>query len=243
MQTGIESLFNTPKGKIIVALDGISTIHEAEVLIEKTSPFVGWYKAGLESIIGFGSRVMIDLIKSHGAHVFLDGKFHDIPQTVTNASGKAGMQHAHMIDVHCSNGVKAMSAALKENASSIILGITVLTSHTEEECVHIFGGGINETVLKFARDAKDAGLHGIVCSPKELEMLALYPELSSLLKITPGIQPNFMPKNDQERVMIPAEAIKLGATALVIGRAITKATNPGDAAKRIMEEIGEAIVA
>lgn len=241
MHTSTSNLFGTAKDKLILAIDNVKTIHEAEDLIEKTSPYVGWYKAGLETIIAFGSKTMIDLIRSYGGKSFLDGKFHDIPNTVGNASGKIALQHADMMDLHCCNGITAMKAAVEKNISSIILGITVLTSHSEEECRHIFGTGINEKVLQFAYDAKEAGLHGVVCSPKELTLLSGYPELNNLFKITPGIQPEFMQKNDQKRVMTPAGAIKCGATALVIGRAITESDKPKEAARMIVEEISEAM--
>lgn len=235
--------FSTPQDKLIIALDNVNSLSEVHKLIEVTSPYASWYKAGLETLTAFGSNKMARIIKSHGRKLMNDGKYHDIPNTVGNATGKLSSLYAEMMTLHCCNGIRALKEAVAKKGDIITLGVTVLTSHSEEECQDIFGGSVNDTVLKFARYALEAGLDGIVCSAKDLEMLSEYPEFGSLYKITPGIQPVSMAGNDQRRTKTPAEAIKLGASALVVGRAITGSKNPGEAAKMIMEEIGEAMVA
>lgn len=241
MSKTLPSPFETPKNKLIIALDNIESIRKMRSLIEVTSPYAGWYKVGLETITAFGANLVIDVVKSFNAKVFSDVKFHDIPNTVAKATGKLGAFNSDMFNVHCSNGVTAMKAAAEKKGDSLILGVTVLTSHTDEECIHIFGDTVENKVLKFASDAVIAGLDGIVCSSKELQMLSKYDRFDKLYKITPGIQPAGMIKNDQQRVMTPAEAIKLGASALVIGRAITESENSRNTAKMILEEITEAM--
>ncbi len=242
MQPNLPGPFTSPKDKIIIALDNVKSIEDVKKLIEETSPHAGWFKVGLETITAFGSQTMVDFVQSCGAKCFYDAKFYDIPNTVGNASQKLNWSGVNMFDVHCSNGVVAMKKVVENKGSALVLGITVLTSFSEVECQHIFGDTIKNTVLKFAHDAVEAGLDGIVSSPKELEFLSQYQRLAGLYKITPGIQPAGMKRNDQQRVTTPADAIKLGASALVIGRAITESDNPGEAAKMIFEEVGEAMV-
>ncbi len=122
------------------------------------------------------------------------------------------------------------------------LAVTVLTSLGEEDVLRIYGCSVEAAVLKFARDAATANMSGIVCSPKELEMLAQYPELKGLLRVTPGIRPAWHQKgDDQKRVMTPAEAIKAGADFLVIGRPIIEANNRKEAFNYTVEEVARAL--
>jgi len=146
-----------------------------------------------------------------------------------------------MFNVHASAGIEAMMSAVANKGQALVLAVTVLTSLEENNANLIFGGPSKARVLQFARDAKLAGCDGIICSPQELELLGKQKELGGLLKITPGVRPEWASAGDQKRIMTPAEAIKAGATALVIGRPITKPPteigSPVDAAKRIAEEI------
>jgi orotidine-5'-phosphate decarboxylase len=122
---------------------------------------------------------------------------------------------------------------------SLVLAVTVLTSLEENNAHLIFGGPSKAKVLQFARDAKLAGCNGIVCSPQELKLLGKQAELVSLLKVIPGIRSNDSPPDDQRRTMTAAEAVRAGADYLVIGRPITAAPDPVEAAKKFAAEIAE----
>jgi orotidine-5'-phosphate decarboxylase len=146
-----------------------------------------------------------------------------------------------MFNVHASCGLDSIKAAADNKGSSLLLVVTVLTSISETESTQIFGAPPHEKVIQFARNAKEAGADGIICSAQELELLAQLPDLRDLLKVTPGIRPSWAEANDQKRILTPAQAMSLGATHLVIGRPITTPPRgigtPVDAAKKILEEI------
>jgi len=146
-----------------------------------------------------------------------------------------------MFNVHASAGIEALMAAVDNKRDSLVLAVTVLTSIEENNANLIFGGPIKAKVLQFALDAKLAGCDGIICSPQELEFLSEQKELKDLMKITPGVRPDWAVVGDQKRVLTPADAIRSGATALVIGRPITKPPKEiggrVEAVKRILEEI------
>lgn len=235
------NLFKSSKDKLIIAIDNVSSFEEAENLIKETVEFCSWYKIGLEVNTNFGSQKMIELVHKYGAKVFYDGKFHDIPNTVGKAVSKLSNYNVEMLTIHASNGADSMVKAVENKGGSLVLGVTVLTSHNEEACNHLFGKSVNEKVLEFAQDVLNAGCDGIVCSPQELLMLGKYPELNQLVKITPGIHPEWMQKNDQNRTMTPKEAILNGATAIVVGRAITGQENKHESARLVLKEIEDAI--
>ncbi|GMQ94918.1 MAG: orotidine-5'-phosphate decarboxylase [Patescibacteria group bacterium] len=228
------------KDKIIVALD-VSSLDEVKSLVKELAPNVGYFKVGLQLLTAAGAPQVVGLLHGLGGKVFLDGKFNDIPNTVGEASAAAAKLGVAMFNVHASAGIKAMKAAVQNKGSSQVLAVTVLTSLGEDSTRLIFGSSSKAKVLQFARDAKIAGMDGIICSSQELEFLGKHEELASLLKVTPGIRPEWAAKGDQKRISTPAEAIKAGATTLVIGRPITKPPQevgmPADAAKRIALEI------
>lgn len=243
------------KDKIIVPLDVDSPIKAIE-LVRQLTPFVGGFKVGLEfitamlvSIItapdGLLSDVKVamiqELFRRMSGKIFWDGKFHDIPNTVGAATKALGPLGVKMFNVHASAGEEAIKAAVANKGNSEVLGVTVLTSIDPASCQSIFGCEPGDKVLQFAKMLKKAGAQGIICSPKELELLGKEKELEGMLRITPGVRPVWAAVGDQKRVMTPAEAIKAGATALVIGRPITNPPaeigTPVDAAKRIAEEI------
>jgi orotidine-5'-phosphate decarboxylase len=150
-----------------------------------------------------------------------------------------------MFNVHASCGVEAMKAAVANKGMSKVLAVTVLTSLSDEECISVFGKASQQKVLEFANMAKDAGVDGLICSPKEVPLLRSRPELKDLLLVTPGVRPEWAAAGDQKRVMTPGEAIKAGSDYLVIGRPITKPpenkfSSPVEAAIAIAEEIGKA---
>ncbi len=228
------------KDRIIVALD-VSSLDKAKSLVEALAPHVGCFKVGLELLTAVGAPQVVEFVHSLGGQVFYDGKFDDIPNTIGGATKVVAGLNVKMFNVHASAGIEAMMSAVANKGQSLVLAVTVLTSLEENNAHLIFGNPSKAKVLQLARDAKLAGCDGIICSPQELELLGKQKELGSLMKITPGVRPEWASAGDQKRIMTPAEAIKAGATALVIGRPITKPPTeigtPEDAAKKIAEEI------
>lgn len=228
------------KDRIIVALD-VDNLDKAKSLVESLAPYVGCFKVGLELVTAVGAPQVVDFVHSLGGQVFYDGKFDDIPNTIGGATKAVAGLNVKMLNVHASAGIEAMMAAVANKGQSFVLAVTVLTSLEENNAHLIFGGPSKAKVLQYARDAKLAGCDGVICSPQELELLGKQKELGNFMKVTPGVRPEWAAVGDQKRIMTPAEAIKAGATALVIGRPITKPPteigSPIDAAKRIAEEI------
>ncbi|MFA6295067.1 MAG: orotidine-5'-phosphate decarboxylase [Candidatus Paceibacterota bacterium] len=230
--------------RIIVALD-VSTLDEAKALIETLASHVGCFKVGLQLITSVGTPQVVEFIHKLGGKVFLDGKFNDIPNTIGEAATAASKLGVAMFNVHASSGIEAMIAAVKNKGNSQVLAVTVLTSLEENNINLIFGSPSKAKVLQFARDAKLAGVDGIICSPQEIELLGKQKELEGLSKVVPGVRPSWAAVGDQKRIMTPGDAIAAGATKLVIGRPITKPPteigNSVDAVKRIAEEIAAAL--
>lgn len=228
------------KENIIFALDADS-LAKVTPYIEALSPFVGIFKVGLELLTAQGAPTVINHIHRLGGQVFFDGKFDDIPHTVGAASRMVSGMGVKMFNVHASCGMDSIKAAADNKGGSLLLVVTVLTSTSDEESKRIFGASAHEKVIQFAQDAKAAGADGIICSPQELELLAQLPDLREMLKVTPGVRPDWSEANDQKRTLTPAQAIKMGSTHLVIGRPISNPPRgigtPVDAAKKILEEI------
>lgn len=229
---------------IIVALD-IPEAEGALRLAESLAGSVGAFKIGKELFVSAGPDV-VRKIRATGASVFLDLKFHDIPNTVAKAVASATRLDVQMLTIHTS-GAGAMMAAAEKAAQEtaiecsteppLVLGVTVLTSMDETELSQI---GIDippaEQVERLAKLAADSGLRGLVCSPLEIERLrAVLPAHVQL--VTPGIRPADSQAGDQKRIMTPKDAMNAGANWLVIGRPITQAENPRDAAKAILDSL------
>ncbi len=230
------------KDRIIVALDTPSL--EATIpFIKQLSPYVSCFKIGLELMTSVGAPAAVRQIHDLGGSIFFDGKFNDIPNTIAGASRAVAALKVKMFDIHACTGVEGMRAAVENKGKSQVIAVTVLTSFEESGCQHVFGDTPQNKVLQFARDAKLAGVDGIVCSPQELKWLAQEPSLKGMTFITPGIRPTWAGKGDQKRILTPKEAIALGATHLVIGRPITQPPpeigSPVDAVKAIWKEIEE----
>lgn len=224
--------------RIVIPLDGMTKKSALEVAVKLAGKVWGFKANDLLIECGVG---IIEELKQFG-NVFADPKLHDIPNTVANSMKKLAIVGADLVTVHASGGVEMMRAAVDVAGDSKVLAVTVLTSLDEDTAHLTFGNPIKATVLQFARNASLAGVFGVVCSPKELEILSKQPELQSLAKITPGIRPEwYQVDDDQKRTMTPAEAAKLGATLLVIGRPILKAKDPVEAAEKTAREIEEAI--
>ncbi|GAB4297759.1 MAG: orotidine-5'-phosphate decarboxylase [Myxococcota bacterium] len=235
-------------GRIIVAMD-VPSLSAAVSLAEKLLGRVGCLKVGKELFTASGMEVVTELC-GMGLPVFLDLKFHDIPQTVMGAARSAGRLGVAMFTVHSSGGAEMVAQAVKGAAEGareggqkppLVLAVTVLTSIDQKIYNEIgFSGSLEEGVRRLAKLAKGAGAGGIVCSPNEIEIVR--ESVGERLKIvTPGVRPQGSEKGDQKRTMTPAEAIRKGADFLVIGRPITKAGDPQAAVEEIAEEIATAL--
>jgi orotidine-5'-phosphate decarboxylase len=215
--------------KVVVALD-FDNKDDALAFVDKIQPNDCRLKVGKEMFTYFGPEFVKELT-SRGFDVFLDLKFHDIPNTVAKAVTAAAELGVWMVNVHASGGsemmIKAKQALEKYgDKAPLLIAVTVLTSMGEED---LLGLGITkspaEQVMALAKLTKKAGLDGVVCSAWEAESLKT--NLGSDFKlITPGIRPAGTPSDDQKRIMTPAEAMGVGVDYLVIGRPITKAENP-----------------
>ncbi|MFZ0827459.1 MAG: orotidine-5'-phosphate decarboxylase [Verrucomicrobiia bacterium] len=229
---------------IIVALD-VPTTEAALKLAAQVAPAVGAFKIGKELFIAAGPDI-VRRIRATGAAVFLDLKFHDIPNTVARAVASAIRLDVQMLTVHTSGGGEMMRAAEKsaqDTAKSLgqplplVLGVTVLTSSNHETLAEIgCEADTEKQVLRLARLAVNAGLRGLVCSP--LEIVALRKILPTQVQlVTPGIRTGAEKADDQKRTLSPREAIAAGANWLVIGRPIYAAENPRAAAEQILASL------
>jgi orotidine-5'-phosphate decarboxylase len=228
--------------KIIVALD-VKTEKEALALVKKLKGRAGVFKVGKELFTALGPGI-VKKIQKLGGKVFLDLKFHDIPNTVAKAVAQAAKLGVYMMTVHASGGPAMMQAAAraakengKKGCAPIILGVTILTSLDDKELKKIgFKYNSEQMVLRLAKLAKEAGLGGIVSSPKEVKKLRKALGKDMVL-VTPGIRPLWSAAGDQKRIMTPKDAVKAGADFMVIGRPITAHKNPAEAALLIAREI------
>ena len=230
--------------KIILAIDGLN-IYQAKVLLDRC-PNIKWIKVGLELFTREGPNV-IKILKDLNKKIFLDLKFHDIPNTMSAACYEVSKLGVDIISVHASAGSKALIAsknATLEGAklanvnSPYLVGITVLTSLSSEEFQNDLDrkNSIEENVVRLAKLSFDNGLDGCVCSPWEAKILrSIYKNNFEL--ITPGIRTKVQNKDDQKRIMTPHEAIKNGASKLVVGRSISKAKDPNKAFLDICDTI------
>ena len=228
-----------PQDKIIIALDVPDTDGALRLLDALGTPAL--CKIGLELFSAQGPSV-VKSVQSRGCSVFLDLKFHDIPNTVAHAVRSAADLGVSMTTLHASGGPVMLEAAAKAAAASgnsdlLLLAVTVLTSM---DAAQLSAAGISvepkEQVLRLAGLASGAGIGGIVCSP--LEVTAIRESLGNKLRIvTPGVRPTWAAAGDQKRVMTPSEAVAAGADWLVIGRPITAAESPKEAYAKVVEEL------
>ncbi|MBU1146821.1 MAG: orotidine-5'-phosphate decarboxylase [Candidatus Omnitrophica bacterium] len=219
------------KEKIIIALD-VSTIKELERLLDILSPHIRIFKVGMELFYSCGPKV-IDVIKKYDKEIFLDLKFHDIPNTVKNSARVATRLGVFMFNVHASGGSEMMKAAVEgaeEESEKLgidrprILGVTVLTSIAD---------ATEAQVLSLAKSAKASSLDGVVASPQETAKIRKESGQDFLI-VTPGIRPEGSEKQDQKRTATPKQAFSSGADYIVIGRPITKAKDPAKALQDIV---------
>lgn len=236
-----------PRERIIVAVD-VDTCDKAVRMVEELRGEVGAFKVGLELVHAAGLGVFEQLMRAGATRIFYDCKLHDIPNTVAGAMRAIGRYGFWMTNVHASGGgrmIAAAAGALKEGSAvagvnpPILLGVTLLTSISEEELaaeLHV-PLGPQDYVARMARLTQASGGNGVVASPHEIEVVreACGPDF---VIVTPGVRPAGVDAGDQRRVMTPGEAVRRGADYLVIGRAISGAPDPVEAAKRIADKIG-----
>lgn len=237
------------KDKIILALD-VPTADEARAHIETFRDEVGAFKIGLQLFTAAGASFVREVMAS-GARVFLDLKFHDIPNTVAGASIEAARLGVWMFNIHALGGGEMMRATVekvgevcdKENiARPKMIAVTVLTSANEDTLRET---GIDSAptvqVLKLAQLASKCKLDGVVASPQEVSMIREHIADEDFLIVTPGVRPGFATNDDQKRVMTPSEAVNAGSSYLVIGRPILKAQDPISAVREIVKEMEAAV--
>ena len=223
---------------VIIALDFPSK----EEMFEFLKPFKGYnpyVKVGMEMFYKEGPEVVKEL-KALGFKIFLDLKLCDIPNTVKQAMAKLGSLGVDIINLHAFGGIEMMKAAreglnsTEEGKKTKLIAVTILTSIKEETLKNelLIDASLKDTVKKYAENAKAAGLDGVVCSALEAPII----KEMGLISVTPGIRLLGDDVNDQKRVATPSLAKELGSTYIVVGRSITKATNPLEAYLKCVEE-------
>jgi orotidine-5'-phosphate decarboxylase len=233
------SRLDDARDRMIVALD-VADTHKAEALVRRLGESASFYKIGMELVYGGGLDFARDLAAS-GKKVFLDLKLHDIPNTVKKAAMQVSRLGMTYLTVHAFP--QTMQAALEgtEGTDTKILGVTVMTSYDDADLLKAgYAMGVKELVARRAQQAKEIGIGGLILSAEEVAAMRTLIG-PSLDLVTPGIRPAGSAVGDQKRVMTPGEAIKAGATRLVIGRPITEAADPKAAADAVVQEIAAAL--
>ncbi len=226
--------------KLIVALD-VSTVAAAQKIVAAVGDSALTYKVGMQLFTAQGPQVVRDLVGS-GRRVFLDLKYHDIPNTVASAVHEAAQLGVSMLTVHAGGSVRmlraAVDAARATNPALRVLAVTVLTSLDDNDLEKIgVRGTVLDEVLRLCTLALAHGCHGIVASAREVATLRA--ELGHEFTIvTPGVRLAGTPHGDQVRVVTPTEAITAGANYIVVGRPITEAADPGAEAQAVLAQIG-----
>ncbi len=231
--------------KLIVALD-FDDLHSANQTVSQLGNLVTWFKIGGQLFTTTGPT-SVETFLNLGNKVFLDLKFHDIPNTVAGAVTAAAQTGASMINMHASGGFEMMRAASEAAAAQacaleiprpMLLGVTVLTSIDEPSFQRDFNTErkLGDQVAYLAELTQKAGLDGVVASPLEIELVRRVCGERFLI-VTPGVRPRWAAAGDQRRIRTPAEAIEAGADYIVVGRPITGADNPREAAENVLQEI------
>jgi orotidine-5'-phosphate decarboxylase len=233
-----------PKEKIIFALD-VEHFSEAQRWVNLLKDHIGMFKVGKQLFTHAGPKV-IDMIRKKGQKVFLDLKYHDIPNTVAKAGEEATKLEVSMFNLHALGGLEMMKKTVEASKAAakdlgiprpLILAITVLTSMDEEGIKEVgIHGPISEEVGRLASLSMKAGIDGVVASPKEIGIIRDRCGEKFLI-VTPGIRHPSEKKDDQKRTLSPREAISAGADYLVIGRPIKEAKDPLEAVQKIIEDI------
>lgn len=230
--------------RMILALD-FSTISEVEQCLSTLEGHVRYVKVGMELFYAAGLE-MIHQLKERELRIFLDLKVHDIPNTAKGAMRSLAQLGVDMVNVHAAGGIAMMEAAregveqgTKANASRpLLIGVTMLTSTSQETMNEQIGipGAVDQAVAHYANMARQAGLDGVVASPLEVPLIKQTVG-EAFITVTPGIRPAGAEKGDQTRITTPEQALRLGSDYIVIGRAITAASDPLAAWQSIVDSI------
>ncbi|WP_316163688.1 MULTISPECIES: orotidine-5'-phosphate decarboxylase [unclassified Bradyrhizobium] len=228
-----------PRDRLIVALD-LPSVADAEAMIIRLGDAVTFYKIGMELTYA-GGLGLAERLAAEGKHVFMDLKLHDIPTTVERATRQIARLGARFLTVHGFS--QSMKAALAGAAGSSLelLAVTVMTSYDDADLAAAgYAMGVKELVAHRARQAKEIGIHGLILSPEETELVRplVGPDMQL---VTPGIRPAGSDVGDQKRIMTPVLAIAGGADRLVVGRPVTAAADPAAAAESIVADIASAV--
>lgn len=230
------------KDKLIVALD-VETADKALALVKELHGVAGMFKVGSQLFTSAGPQIVRDIVALN-AKVFLDLKFHDIPHQVAGAARAAAELGVSLFTIHASGGSEMMRSAVEavsDRSRTKVLAITVLTSIDENILSEI---GVTsspaESVMRLMRLAESAGVDGVVASPQEIQTIRRTVSNPDFLIVTPGIRPATSQSGDQKRIATPAAGIGAGASYLVVGRPITGAANPLEAAREIVAEMERA---
>lgn len=233
-----------PRDRLIFALD-VEHFGEAQELVGLLKGHVGLFKVGKQLFTHSGPKV-IDMIRRKGERVFLDLKFHDIPNTVAKAGEEAAKLGSAMFTVHSLGGYEMMKQAVESSRSIVkqlnmpkplILAVTILTSMDEGILKEVgIKTPLEKQVIRLAILAQRAGVNGVVASPREINLIRDHCG-SNFLIVTPGVRPASVAKGDQKRTLTPGEAVRAGADYIVVGRPIREADDPVRAADEIVEEI------
>jgi orotidine-5'-phosphate decarboxylase len=233
--------------RVIVALD-VDTVAQAATLVASIGAAAGAYKIGKQLFVAAGPDAIRPVVDA-GHRLFLDLKFHDIPTTVAGAVRSATRLGAWMLTVHASGGSAMMRAAADAAATEsgrlgtlrpLVVGVTILTSLDDEAVASVgMGSSVEAQVRRLARLAQDAGLDGVVSSPREIGLIRDVCGAEFVI-VTPGIRPRGSAGDDQARTLTPADALAAGASYLVVGRPITAAATPRDATDAINRDIDTA---
>jgi orotidine-5'-phosphate decarboxylase len=228
-----------PKDRLIVALD-LPGVTEAEAMVDALGDTVGFYKVGLELVYGGGLDFARRLVAG-GKQVFLDLKFHDIPNTVERATRQVADLGATFLTVHAFPQTMRAAVAGRGGSPLRLLAVTVMTSYDDADLAEAgYGVSVAALVERRARQALEAGIDGLILSPEELGGMRRVVGTGMEL-ITPGVRPAGSAAGDQKRVMTPGDAIRAGADRLVVGRPVTQAADPRGAARAIVADIGAAL--
>jgi orotidine-5'-phosphate decarboxylase len=230
--------------RLVVALD-VDSLNQLRSLVRRLAPEVGMFKVGKQLFTHAGPQA-VRLIQELGGEIFLDLKFHDIPNTVAKAAVEATRLGVKMFNVHASGSLEMMRATVKEvrrvcrqerRRRPIMLAVTVLTSLNEDDLKRVgIDGEVADQVVRLALLTKEAGMDGVVASPHEVADIREACGRRFVI-VTPGIRPFDSNRNDQQRVMTPADAIRSGVDYIVVGRPILEAKDPLCAAQEIVAQM------
>jgi orotidine-5'-phosphate decarboxylase len=227
--------------KVIIALD-VSSRSEALDLVEKLHDLVGMFKVGSQLFMAAGTPIVREIIDK-GGKVFLDLKFHDIPNTATHAAAEAAKLGVSMMTIHATGGRAMMESVAKDlqdkfaERRPIVVAVTVLTSLDTKALFEMgWENAVDEHVHRLALLAQDCGIDGVVCSPREIQRVRKVVEPKFKI-VTPGIRLPDQSLNDQQRIATPREALASGADYIVVGRAVTDNADPRSALQRLIDTI------